>query len=852
MEIKKHNINIGIDNSQFTSDFVLDLRQSNDKLVALKDDQISSIASLREHDKNSLSSASDWLNNISSDNKTKNKIKTENKINNFFSYAKFKQRINIQLLFKKIASYRQKLSSSLNDFILRKKQLRFLHKFDYSRRELWRDRSQKIDDAFIKKNNVNAKKKKTWFLIFSFLLILLVLILPFKIISYYRLWEKKDAVMNGSEDALAGLLSAGTAASELDLSRATVNFSAAGNKFLAAADDLGNMDELISVLTTLSGDQKVKMAGEAKNFLNIGVSASNLGRNLSLAFDIIFSQKTDDAKIEPLLKKFIYYGQAAIEDAGDLNKNLAKIKISSIPAEYQEKFTALKTESLVMERGLVDFVNLISGLDDFLGANKDRRYLVVFQNNSEARASGGFIGSYALLDLREGKIKNIEVPAGGSYDTEGGLRVLVEAPQPLQLVDPLWHFWDANWWSDWRLSAKNLMWFYEKSDGSSVDGVISFTPTVLERLLTITGPIDMSEDYGLIIDSNNFWESTQSVVEKIGNPELYSSSTPMGEKLISSVKNNINLETAEKNKPKKIIGDLINKIMAILPTKISKENIANLFSVVDQSLNEKQILFYFNDEKMQKKIEDNSWAGAIKDAPNDYLSVVNTNIAGGKSDRKIKQQISHSIEVQTDDSIIDTLTITRDHAGEKGELFSGVRNVDWLRVYVPRGSELISADGFKQPDAKYFDETPDPNWLKNDLLQKTEYRAVTDAASGVKIYDESGKTVFANWVMTDPGQSSVITFKYRLPFKLRSTRESNDFLFNINNWLNTGVPVVFKFSLLVQKQPGAFVGDFISNFKINDNRNIFWKYPNNLAIMANGWSFKADLDSDKYYSILIK
>jgi len=93
------------------------------------------------------------------------------------------------------------------------------------------------------------------------------------------------------------------------------------------------------------------------------------------------------------------------------------------------------------------------------------------------------------------------------------MTVSVKAPEPLWLVNPLWHFWDANWWPDWPTTAKNLMWFYEKSGGSTVDGVVTFTPTVVEKLLDITGPIDMSEEYGVIIDSNNFWETTQKIVE---------------------------------------------------------------------------------------------------------------------------------------------------------------------------------------------------------------------------------------------------------------------------------------------------------------------------------------------------
>src|SRR5439155_8327376 len=40
----------------------------------------------------------------------------------------------------------------------------------------------------------------------------------------------------------------------------------------------------------------------------------------------------------------------------------------------------------------------------FFGADGDRTYLMVVQNNAESRATGGFIGSYALIRAHDGKL----------------------------------------------------------------------------------------------------------------------------------------------------------------------------------------------------------------------------------------------------------------------------------------------------------------------------------------------------------------------------------------------------------------------------------------------------------------
>ncbi len=690
--------------------------------------------------------------------------------------------------------------------------------------------------------------------VLSFVLILLLIIIPFKILTYYNILNLKswqESLIGRSQSGVDRMMMASESAATLNLQGASQNFSQAGIDFVKAQEQMKEIDELVLALASLSGNDKLKLASQSKRLLAAGEVSARLGSNLTLAVDSLVGSGQMNEKIGPRIQEFVLYGRSAIADAKELNQILDRINIDSLPTEYQSKFRDLREKTKVLQDGLSNFVSLAVGLDDFLGANMDKRYLLVFQNNNELRASGGFVGSYALIDLREGKIKNIEVPGGGSYDTEGGLRVLMAAPQPLWLVSPLWHFWDANWWPDWELSAKNLMWFLEKSDGPSVDGVITFTPTLIEKLLTVTGPMDMKEKYGVTITAENFWEVTQGIIEKTGNPEIYASSTSLGKKLAKPVKANEELLAAQdQNKPKAIIGDLANKILEELPQKLDKQNLLKLLKIADDSLDEKQVMFYFTDPKMQQKMVANSWAGKIKHAPNDYLSVINTNIAGAKSDRMIEESIDHQIEIQPDGYIVDNLVITRSHRGLRGEPFTGVRNVDWMRIYVPQGSELLESSGWTQPDAKYF-ESPDPEWVKNQFLAQTEDQATVHEPDGTKIYTESGKTVFANWSMVDPGKNTIITLKYRLPFKLKRQETETGLIAWINR-LFKQEPLVYDYSLLVQKQPGAKASNYSSSLSYGVSGHIFWKYPENLGIMDNGWKIQEPLSGDKYYKALIK
>lgn len=628
--------------------------------------------------------------------------------------------------------------------------------------------------------------------------ILLAMVIPVKAFTYYKAINIiKGHVLGAGENAVDDMISAGKSAADFDFGQAGEKFGTAGDNFLKAQNDLDEINGLILAFASIIPDKNMRLASESENILKAGGLSAAAGKNLSLAMESIFGHK--EKNTDNILENLSFYGHNAINNLAELEKTLYKINSDSMPENYGEKIILLKKKTGELAEGLKEFIGLSDNLESFLGTAADKRYLLVFQNNSELRASGGFIGSFALIDFSKGVIKNIEVPGGGSYDTEAGFLKKIKSPEPLSLISADWNFWDANWWPDWPSSARKLSWFYENSDGSTVDGVISFTPTVIERLLKIIGPVDMEEKYGLTIDSENFWLETQKLAEQ--KPDIT-------------------------KQPKKIIGDLMNKIIEELPRKLSKKNFAPLLKMIEESLSDKNILFYFADENLQKKIDDFGWSGRIKDAPGDYISVINTNIAGGKSDRKIKQNIIHKTKIHDDGSIIDDLTIERSHEAINREPFSGVRNVNWIRIYVPLGSELIEAAGFKPVDKIFFKEkigglADDPE------IFAAESSAISDKASGIKIYNELGKTVFAGWSQLDPGQTAKINIKYKLPFKITGKKNKT----------------LYSYSLLAQKQPGMNSSLISGELEISEGFKPIWEYSGNLGKNEN-------FNSDKIMAII--
>ena len=105
--------------------------------------------------------------------------------------------------------------------------------------------------------------------------------------------------------------------------------------------------------------------------------------------------------------------------------------------------------------------------------------------------------------------------------------------------------------------------------------------------------------------------------------------------------------------------------------------------------------------------------------------------------------------------------------------------------------------------------------------------------------------------MVDPGETAVITLKYRLPFNFFSASQDTSWLRRLNGWLNPNADRLWPYSLLVQKQPGAKASEFSSRLVLPTGSQIIWRYPENLAGNA-GWNVATGIDSDKYWSVLVE
>ena len=607
---------------------------------------------------------------------------------------------------------------------------------------------------------------------------------------------KKIDITDAGRSAIDNLLR-GAAALETD------RFDVASDDFVRASDNFSDAESSLNSLNSAVASivsvlpQTDRTYDSVRGLITAGRGLSDAAGKLASAGREIKSQSSIDLVTK--LRILRAYIEAALPEVVQAVEALDDVDPAVVPDDYRYLVEELKIKIPQLEESMQEFMDFSDALTIILGGERKMRYLVVFQNNTELRATGGFAGSFAEMDVLHGQIESIHVPAGGTYDIQGQLSAFVAPPEPLRLINPRWEFHDANWFPDFPSSAKKLLYFYQKAGGPTVDGVIVINATLMPELLEIVGPIEMPE-YGRVIDSENFLFETQKIVD------------------IEYKQFTDRTSGRKEEAPKQFIGDLAPKILE----RLEGTDMPTLLSVLDvlgKGLVQKDVLLYFESNTLQSEMERLGWSGSLKQTSGDYLMVVNTNLGGGKTDSVIDQIIDVDIDVSEDGSIINTITISKKHRGLQNALFEGVNNVDYLRLYVPKGSQLLEASGFEIPAEELFEVSDIPLSIDEDLalIFKDAY---TDSVSGTDVWTENGKTVFGNWIQTKPGETEQVQFVYKLPFKLiEKPREQN--LLEIAK-ARLGFKNLETYTLFLQKQPGVKTRTSTINLSLPETLRVIW------------------------------
>lgn len=422
------------------------------------------------------------------------------------------------------------------------------------------------------------------------------------------------------------------------------------------------------------------------------------------------------------------------------------------PARYPEEFKGRKIRSqleqvLALSDEAISLLTeskpLIEKAPYLLGMDDTRTYLLLFQNDKELRPTGGFLTAYAVMNVRNGKVS--PVSSNDIYNLDSKYRPSIEAPEPIRnylkgpyVADKNLRLRDMNWSPDFYESMTLFTEEAAKAGVKNIDGIVAVDTSVVVSILNVIGRIGVPGFGNFSTENDPRCNCPQVIYElesfaDVEGPVVWDDNTG---KIVYAPRGYGNR--------KEIVGPLMNSVLANTLGQ-PKEKVPALAQAAWEMVTQKHVLAFFFDPDAQKGAEGFNIAGRIKATDADYLHINDANLGGRKSNLYVTQDVHQTVEFGRDGTATKTVEITyKNTQAHDGWLNSILPN--WTRIYVPEGSQLISAEGFME-----------------------------DAQT----YTDLGKTVFAGGFQLRPQGVAKVTVKYTLPMKF--TKE---------------------YKVLVQKQPG--------------------------------------------------
>jgi len=404
---------------------------------------------------------------------------------------------------------------------------------------------------------------------------------------------------------------------------------------------------------------------------------------------------------------------------------LSAVKPSRYPESWRglalrSSLTSAQEFTVGINESLADLKLFLNSVPEVMGYGEPKKYLFLFQNDKELRPTGGFWTAYAIFTLQDGRIVEMQSDDMYNLDLDRPLSFYFAAPPEVKqyLKIDYWYIRDANLSPDYPTSVANLFKHWERLRLPKVDGVMAVDTFFLEKLLEVLGEVNVP-GYGEPFSKDN-------VVYQL---ELYSNVWGKN-------------EAGRKN----IVGDLMREVINLVFGMPGNKYDDFLAGMIDQA-QRKHLLLYFSQDDFEELATKYGFGGDLKPYEGDYLHINDANLAGRKANWWMKEQVIKEV-AKEGGQWVSTVTINYHNDGEyNAEWNTGY--LDYVRVYVPQGSQLISSEGSRKE---------------------------------VATFEELGKTVFDAYIGVPPGEKHTLVFKYELP---------------------NGVIEGKDYRLLIQKQPGT-------------------------------------------------
>jgi hypothetical protein len=360
--------------------------------------------------------------------------------------------------------------------------------------------------------------------------------------------------------------------------------------------------------------------------------------------------------------------QVAYEEISRLYSRFTSLLEEDLEPDEKESIRDIVAALEEQRTAFVTYQQMAPLLPALLAQEEKRTYAVLFQNDQELRATGGFISAVGIVTLDQGQI--IDTQVFSSYELDEALAAVISPPNDLKQVlgEERLYLRDANWNPDFPSSARQITDILQQQLNKNVDGVIALNTLVLEDVLRATGPLELDEYNELVTDRN--------LAERI---EFHSEVT-----------------LVESDQSSDYASVILDRLLGKLTT-LSREKTPQFLAAVTEQLSKKNMLISLANNSEQATFSLLGWTGEIV-KPNcpaqfstqncvvDTLAVIDSNIGVNKANYHLDRAESHRVSLEPTQAVhTHTLTFTntaQSNAWPKGTYQS------YLRIIVPASAQL--------------------------------------------------------------------------------------------------------------------------------------------------------------------
>jgi hypothetical protein len=422
-------------------------------------------------------------------------------------------------------------------------------------------------------------------------------------------------------------------------------------------------------------DKYDRLLDSASKFVPIAQKSNRIRENVQKLYHYVGNQTEQPIDYETVRINIKDDSEELYNNLVNLDFSLQRQDFDSSFADFQ-KLVEFKNSIPKMRQDLKKNLELLNTLSLFLNTSDVKNYLVLAQNTTELRPTGGFIEAAGVITVKNGQI--LDYAYSDIYALDQKLQGFVAPPVAIKkyLGEPNWFLRDSNWDSDFSTSAKQAMWFYEREADRRVDGVIALDTEIVKALMEVVGPIEL-KDWGLVINHTNIYEKLLYQPKKDPEPG---------------------------QEAKYLLVDLLSQITQNLLTKPG-ENI-NTKSLVDL-LDEAHIQLYLKNPVLQKQITDSAFAGTVNDRPcfskftqygcvSETFSLNEANVGINKVNYFIKRSIDQEVSISSTGNITHKIMVNYENSSPATAWPGGDYKV-YARFNAPLGSQIVSLSQDGQP-----------------------------------------------------------------------------------------------------------------------------------------------------------